>query len=64
MKNIPAFDITAACSGLIYALSIARGYISSGMYKKILIVTTDNNTKHLDWTDRSTSILFGDGAVS
>jgi len=62
MKNIPAFDITAACSGLIYALSIARGYISSGMYKKILIVTTDNNTKHLDLTDRSTSILFGYGA--
>ena len=61
-NNIPAFDITAACTGLIYALSIARGFISSGMYKNILIVATDNNTKLLDWSDRSCSILFGDGA--
>ena len=61
-NNIPAFDITAACTGLIYALSIARGFISSGMYKNILIVATDNNSKLLDWSDRSCSILFGDGA--
>lgn len=61
-NNIPAFDITAACTGLIYALSIARGYIASGMYKNILIVATDNNSKLLDWSDRSCSILFGDGA--
>ena len=61
-NNIPAFDITAACTGLIYALSIARGYIASGMYKNILLVATDNNTKLLDWSDRTCSILFGDGA--
>ena len=61
-KSIPAFDISAACSGLIYGLSIARGLIASGMYKNILIVATDNNSRHLDWTDRGTSILFGDGA--
>ena len=61
-NNIPAFDITAACTGLIYALSIARGYIASGMYKNILIVATDNNSKLLDWSNRSCSILFGDGA--
>lgn len=61
-KPVPAFDITAACSGLIYGLSIAKAYISSGMYKNILIVATDNNSRLLDWTDRSTSILFGDGA--
>lgn len=61
-KQIPAFDISAACSGLIYGLSIARGFIASGMYKNILIVATDNNSKHLDWSDRGTSILFGDGA--
>ena len=60
--QIPAFDITAACSGLIYALSIARAYISSGMYKNILLVATDNNSRLVDWTDRGTSILFGDGA--
>lgn len=61
-NNIPAFDITAACSGLIYALSIARGYIASGMYKNILLVATDNNSRLLDWSDRTCSILFGDGA--
>ena len=62
IKNIPAFDITAACSGLIYGLQIARGFIGSGIYKKILIVATDNNSRLLDWTDRGSSILFGDGA--
>ena len=61
-RQIPAFDITAACSGLIYGLSIAKAYIASGMYKNILIVATDNNSRLVDWTDRGTSILFGDGA--
>lgn len=61
-NDAPSFDITAACSGLIYALSIARAYIASGIYKTILIVATDNNSRLLDWEDRSTSILFGDGA--
>ena len=61
-NNVPAFDITAACSGLIYALSIARGFIASGMYKNILLVATDNNSRLLDWNDRTASILFGDGA--
>lgn len=61
-NNIPAFDITAACSGLIYALSIARGYIASGIYKNILIVATDSNSRLLNWEDRTVSILFGDGA--
>ena len=62
VNNVPAFDITAACSGLIYALSIARGYIASGMYKNVLIVATDNNSRLLNWEDRTASILFGDGA--
>lgn len=61
-NDIPAFDITAACSGLIYALSIARGFIASGMYKSILLVATDNNSRLLNWEDRTASILFGDGA--
>ena len=61
-KHIPAFDITAACTGLIYALSIARAFIASGMYKNILLVATDNNSRLVDWEDRGTSILFGDGA--
>lgn len=58
----PAFDITAACSGLIYGLQLARGLVGTGLYKNILIVATDNNSRLLDWTDRSTSVLFGDGA--
>ncbi len=60
--HIPAFDITAACTGLIYALNIARGFIGSGIYKNILIVATDNNSRLVNWEDRSISILFGDGA--
>ena len=60
--DILAFDITAACTGLIYAIQIARGFIGTGIYKTILIVASDNNSKITDWSDRSTSILFGDGA--
>lgn len=59
---VPAFDLTAACTGLIYALQVARGFIGCGLYKTILIVAADNNSKITDWTDRGTSILFGDGA--
>ncbi len=59
---IPAFDVTAACSGLIYTLDIAKAYIASGKCKKILLVATDNNSRLCDWSDRSVSILFGDGA--
>lgn len=59
---VPAFDMTAACSGLIYALQVARGLIGSGLYKTILLVAADNNSRLVDWADRSTSILFGDGA--
>ena len=62
IKNIPAFDVTAACSGLIYTLSMAKAFISSGMYKTVLIIAADNNSRLCDWDDRSVSILFGDGA--
>ena len=61
-KTIPAFDMTAACSGLIYALQVARGMIGTGIYKTILIVAADNNSRITNWQDRGTSILFGDGA--
>lgn len=61
-KTIPSFDLTAACTGLIYALQVARGFIGCGIYKTILIVAADNNSKITDWQDRGTSILFGDGA--
>ena len=62
LNKIPAFDVTAACSGLIYTLNMAKAYIGSGMYKTILIVAADNNSRICDWTDRGTSILFGDGS--
>lgn len=62
IKNTPAFDVTAACSGLIYTLNMAKAFINSGMYKNILIIAADNNSRLCNWDDRSVSILFGDGA--
>jgi len=61
-KQAPAFDISAACTGMLYALQIGRSMISTGEYKTALLVATDQNTRFMDWTDRSTCILFGDGA--
>lgn len=58
----PAFDISVACSGFIYALSIADQYIRSGAIECALIVGADSLTKFVDWTDRSTCVLFSDGA--
>jgi 3-oxoacyl-[acyl-carrier-protein] synthase-3 len=60
-KNIPAFDISVACSGFVYGLDLANAYIRSGKYKNILLVTMDNCSRYVDWTDRRISILFGDG---
>lgn len=57
-----AFDIQAVCSGFVYALSIADKYIKSGTAKHALIIGADTNSKILDWTDRSTCVVFGDGA--
>ena len=60
--NAACFDITAACSGLIYSMGIAKSMINSGMAKNILLVATEGLSRCLDWTDRSTCVLFGDGA--
>ena len=60
--NAAAFDLSAACSGFNFALSTASKFIETGSYKKILVVGADTLTKYLDWTDRNTCILFGDGA--
>lgn len=60
--NCPAFDINVACSGFIYALSIADQYIRSGAIEYALIVGADSLTKLVDWSDRTTCILFSDGA--
>lgn len=62
IKNCVAFDIQAACSGSIFALSIADQYIKSGAANKVLIVGSEICSRVVDWTDRSTCILFGDGA--
>lgn len=61
-KNAVCFDISAACSGFIFALNTARMYIQCQEAKKVLIVGGEVLSKVMDWTDRSTCILFGDGA--
>jgi 3-oxoacyl-[acyl-carrier-protein] synthase-3 len=61
-KNAAAFDINAACSGFIYGLHVANGLIKAGMNSKILLVGTEVLSKFIDWQDRTTCILFGDGA--
>ena len=57
-----AFDLNAACSGFLYGLSVADKFIKTGASKKLLLVGVEVNSKFLDWKDRSTCVLFGDGA--
>jgi len=61
-RNAGAFDLLAACAGFVYALSIARSFVVSGAMKTVLVVGTECLSKITDYTDRSTCILFGDGA--
>lgn len=61
-NNAFAFDIQAACAGFVYALSVADSFIKSGTAKTILLIGADTLTLFTDWTDRSTCVLFGDGA--
>lgn len=61
-SNAFAFDLSAACSGFLYALSTGAMYIESGRAKKVLVIGADKMTSILDFTDRTTCILFGDGA--
>lgn len=60
--GIGAFDMNAACSGGLYALSAAASFVRSGMFRTVLVVGTEVYSRLLDWEDRSTCILFGDGA--
>lgn len=60
--NAACFDISVACTGFIYAYSIAEAYIAGGMYKNILIIGAEVMSEHVDWNDRSVCVLFGDGA--
>ena len=61
-KNASAFDMNAACSGFLYGLSVADSFIRSRSSKKILLIGVEVNSKFIDWRDRSTCVLFGDGA--
>ncbi|KGM57533.1 3-oxoacyl-ACP synthase [Lysobacter arseniciresistens ZS79] len=61
-NGCPAFDVNAACSGFIYALTVADKFIRSGAAKTVLVVGAETLTRMLDWNDRSTCVLFGDGA--
>ena len=60
--NAFAYDLQAACSGFLYAMSTADAYIKSGKYKKVLIIGADKMSSIIDYTDRATCIIFGDGA--
>ncbi len=60
--NVGSFDIQAACSGFIYALTVANQFIAAGTYKKIIVVGADKMSAIVDYTDRATCVLFGDGA--
>ena len=62
MKNAWGYDLIAACSGFIYALSTGAQFIETGRYKKIIIVGVDKMTSILDYQDRTTCVIFGDGA--
>lgn len=57
-----AFDISAACSGFVYGLSVARAFVESGLYKRVLLIGAEKLTTFIDWKDRTTCVLFGDGA--
>ena len=57
-----AFDVQAVCSGFVYALSVADGFVARGLAKCALVIGAEEMTRLMDWTDRSTCVLFGDGA--
>ena len=62
ITDIPAFDISAACSGFLYALSVGSQFIQTGTYRKVLVIGVDALSRYCDYTDRGSCILFGDGA--
>ena len=64
IPNVGSFDILAACSGFLYALTTGTQYIETGKYKKVIVVGADKMSSIVDYTDRTTCILFGDGAAA
>ncbi len=61
-KNAAAFDLVAACSGFVYGMTVAKQFIETGYYKNVLLVSSEGMTKVIDWSDRKSCVLFGDGA--
>ncbi|MEX0630220.1 MAG: beta-ketoacyl-ACP synthase III [Chloroflexota bacterium] len=61
-KRAAGFDLNAACTGFVFGLATGAGFIGSGMYRQVLVVGVDLLSRYLDWTDRNTCVLFGDGA--
>ncbi len=61
-SNCAAFDVQAVCSGFLYALSVADSFIRAGVYKKVLVVGAETYSRIIDYNDRTTCVLFGDGA--
>ncbi|STY29453.1 3-oxoacyl-ACP synthase [Legionella wadsworthii] len=61
-RPIPAFDVGAACSGFVYVMDIAKQYIATGAAQNILVIGSESMSRAVDWTDRATCVLFGDGA--
>ncbi|WP_342427845.1 beta-ketoacyl-ACP synthase III [Paenibacillus sp. FSL L8-0158] len=61
-SRAPAFDLSAACSGFVYALSISSDLMKSGAYHNVLVIGADKFSKIMDWQNRNTAVLFGDGA--
>jgi 3-oxoacyl-[acyl-carrier-protein] synthase-3 len=62
INNIPAFDVQAVCSGFIYGIQVADSFIKSEKYKNVLVIGAETLSKIVDWKDRRTCVLFGDGA--
>ena len=60
--HCPAFDLAAACSGFLFALETAAGFLSRGAYNRVLVVSAERMSGIIDWTDRGTCCIFGDGA--
>jgi 3-oxoacyl-[acyl-carrier-protein] synthase-3 len=61
-RDIPCFDVSAACSGFVYALQVAKDMMRSGAYRRTLVVGSEKLSSVVDWSDRTTCVLFGDGA--
>jgi len=64
IRNIGSFDVQAACSGFIYALAVARQFLLAGTFRKVVVVGADKMSAIVDYTDRATCVLFGDGAAA